>query len=869
MDALSTGSDSAEGTPSAPSAATSAVAVPPEGRPPVPQDMLDRWQRVLDLGAEIMQVPVAAISTFDASFLTVLVANRGPGDLLKPGDRNRRSADLYCEKVITDRNGLFVMDARKDPQWARNPVLELGLIFYVGYPIAWPDGQMFGSVCIMDRRPNEHAAAHRDLVKVFRDIVETDLRTLVEFDHRTKADTALHYLNEDLEARIRIGTVQLEEANRELREEVEIRKEAEQALEISRERYFKLFEAANDAIFLVQEGLFIDCNSCTLELFDCERGQILGHRPHEFSPPVQYDGRDSQVAAKEKIDSALEGQDVCFEWLHCRKDGTPFDAEVSLTRVDLQGWPTILAIVRDVTERKRAQEELLQTRALLQAAIEQSSAGILIADAPDVRIRLVNSAALEIRGDAQDVGFDVPVEEYGRRWETYRPDGTPYPSEELPLSLAVLHGQVSRNVEVIIRRPDGEDRWVMANAAPIRDSSGHIIAGIVVFSDITEFKRAEQESIRLREDLHRSQKLQAIGELAAGVAHDFNNLLTVITGHIDLLQHYLTFTDEARESIDAILQATQQASGVTRSLLTFSQKLPTEKKSVDLCQVIEKVRLMLQRTLPATIELIVDTRCEPAPWVEADPTQLQQIILNLAVNARDAMPDGGTLRIGVHPPVGSSRYARLVVSDTGIGMPPEIVERIFEPFFTTKTREQGTGLGLSVIHGIVKEHGGHVEVESQVGDGSTFTVFLPTISPTAEERPWVSDEIEPRGQGETILMAEDDPNVRSLLSNYLRTIGYEVLETADGEAFLEAYLDKAEAVDLIVLDLDLPKRSGKTCLRMLRDQKATAPIVVITGSIHVQCDGEIQAGTFLLRKPFQLTALSDMLRRALEQKHPE
>ena len=842
---------------------------PADGLPPVPPQMMERWQRAVDLGAQAMHVPVAVLVAVEAPFLKVLVSNRSADNPFKVGDRHEQKTGMYCDKVISERRGLLVLDARREPQWADSPAVECGFIFYLGFPIAWPDGQVFGNVCVLDREPNEYAAAHRDLLKVFRDIVEADLHTLVEIAHRKRAEDDLQRLNEALEAKVRHSTEQLEAANRELREEIETRKQTERELQTSRERYFTLFEAANDAIFLMEGDRFIDCNARTKELFGCRREEILGRRPDEFSPPRQPDGRDSRMAAKEKIDAAWEGKKLFFEWLHCRPDGTPFDAEVNLTRVDLQGQQVILAIVRDVTERKRAEEALSQARALLQAAVEQSAAGILIADAPDVRIRLVNSVALEIRGEKPDVLTDIPVELHARRWQTYRPDGTPFPPEELPLSQAILHGKVSRNVEVIIRRPDGEDRWVLANAAPVRDSSGRIVAGIVVFSDFTDFKQAEQESNRLREDLHQSQKLQAVGELAAGVAHDFNNMLTVITGHIDLLKRQVTFTDEGRESIGAILQATQQAAGVTRSLLTFSQKLPTEKKPVNLCQVVDKARMMLQRTLPATIELVVDTRCRPAPWVEADPTQLQQIVLNLAVNARDAMPEGGTLRIGVHPPVGAARSARLVVSDTGIGMPPEILERIFEPFFTTKPREQGTGLGLPVIHGIVKEHGGRIEVESRVGDGSTFTVHLPTIEPVTEDRSWVAGEIESYGQGERILLAEDDPNVRSLLVNYLTSIGYEVSDAADGAALLDAYEREPTVFDLLVVDLDLPKRSGKDCLRTLRAHGATVPVVVITGSVHVRFDPAAQPRTFLLRKPFQLTALADTVRRALDEVQPE
>jgi signal transduction histidine kinase/ActR/RegA family two-component response regulator len=391
---------------------------------------------------------------------------------------------------------------------------------------------------------------------------------------------------------------------------------------------------------------------------------------------------------------------------------------------------------------------------------------------------------------------------------------------------------------------------------------------------VIERRQAEEDRAALQKQLNQAQKMEAIGLLAGGVAHDFNNLLTVIRGNAGRVRGMLAADHQAQEALIVMEQAAQQATGVTRSLLTFSRELPVEKKPVDLCALVEDSTRLLRRMIPAAIELEVQIRREPPLWVSADQTQLQQVVLNLAINARDAMPDGGTLRVAVAPAgepgaaelpgssTSAARYALLEVADTGVGMPPETRERVFEPFFTTKERGQGTGLGLSVVHGIVEDHGGDIEVQSEVGRGSTFAVFLPCTQPDLLSEPSTPSAITPRGQGELILLAEDDAHVRGLIALTLESLGYRVLQASDGAAVLDMCDQHRQELRLFILDLDLPKRSGLDCLSQIRQRGMTTPVVAITGNVTVGRDIPDDK-TVLMCKPFDMPELARIVWEAL------
>lgn len=434
---------------------------------------------------------------------------------------------------------------------------------------------------------------------------------------------------------------------------------------------------------------------------------------------------------------------------------------------------------------------------------------------------------------------------------------------------ALLSGRSTfYEVECRLRTRGDDWRWVLCRGRVVEhDGQGRPRRAAGTLWDISERKQAEQERGELQQQLHQAQKMEAVGQMAAGVAHDFNNLLTVISGSVEQLGPDGAPASPPRPALDAIRRAVSQAADLTRSLLTFSHNLPVRKEPVNLAAVLDHAARLLRRVLPAQIRLVVENRSDVAPWVSADATQLQQVLLNLAFNARDAMPNGGTLRIAVEPlraedaripgvgSEGGHAAWRLVVADTGTGITPHVLPRIFEPFFTTKPRGEGTGLGLAIVHGIVEDHGGHVRVDSEVGRGTTFTIWLPGCDAPREGRPQPGATELVRGGGARVLLAEDNRSVREILVAVLRQHGFEVMAVGDGPALLAAHARLGNQVRLVILDIDLPGRGGLDCLREIRTRDASLPVILITGGADAVPEENLDEACVLLSKPFQMDAL--------------
>lgn len=392
--------------------------------------------------------------------------------------------------------------------------------------------------------------------------------------------------------------------------------------------------------------------------------------------------------------------------------------------------------------------------------------------------------------------------------------------------------------------------------------------------ELEKRRRSERDRQTVDERLRQSQRMEAMGTLAAGVAHEFNNLLMVISGHATLVKERVSEDSELLESLRIMDNAVEQATDFTRSLLSFSRSVPGYRSPIDVCAAVQSAVEMLRRTLPASIELVVDADCDPAPWVKADENQFRQMLLNLAVNSRDAMPDGGMLRIAVSLDGAANSLTSetgsvvLSVSDTGKGMSESVRARIFEPFFSTKSQSQGTGLGLAFVDAVVTESGGTTDVQSAEGAGTTVAITLPRVAPS--ERSVVADD-EPRaagGRGQRVLLAEDQQQVREVVASFLDSLGYTVEQAGDGQMLRSLFERHRDDLRLLIVDVDLPKRSGLDVLAELRADGARVPAIVITGGIDVEIPDD-DAHSVLLTKPFRLTDLGGLVFDMMKERQPD
>ena len=437
-------------------------------------------------------------------------------------------------------------------------------------------------------------------------------------------------------------------------------------------------------------------------------------------------------------------------------------------------------------------------------------------------------------------------------------------------------GKKAGNLQWKFKHIDGT--WKVFDAVEnwIYDDEGRPQRAIVVSRDLTERKLAEKALRNSEDQLRQAQKLEAVGQLAGGVAHDFNNLLTVITGYSDLLLRRISEADPNRSRVEEIKQAADRASSLTRQLLAFSRKQVLQPKLFDLNTLVADMGKMLRRLIGEDIELTTTLTGDVAP-INADPGQIEQVLMNLVVNARDAMPDGGKITIEIahlqidqtyadnHLAVQPGPYVMLAVSDTGSGIDPETRKHIFEPFYTTKEQGKGTGLGLSTVYGIVKQSGGNIWAYSELGQGTTFKVYLPQVD---DEVTLPRTQIEPatlvRGT-ETVLLVEDEPQIRKLAYEFLSDSGYKVLASSNGSDALQILEENSRGVDLIVTDVVMPQMSGRELAERALAISPGTKVLFMSGYTNdaIVRHGVLNPGTWFIQKPFAPDALARKVREVL------
>ncbi len=595
-------------------------------------------------------------------------------------------------------------------------------------------------------------------------------------------------------------------------------------------------------------------NRAAESVFGWTENEAVG-RPYPIIP------EDKRAEFRSLLEQGARGPITGVEVRRRRKDGSPIDISIWTSPLfDTGGTVTgMMAVLVDITDRKRMEE----TRIRLEMAVEQSDETIMITDV-DGTIQYVNPAFERVTGYAREeaVGRNPRFLQSGKHDKAFY--------REIRDKLA---GGEAWNGRLINKKKNGELFEEEATISPVRDSAGKVINYLGVKRDITRL-------VSLEKQVRTAQRMEAVGTLAGGIAHDFNNALTGILGFGELLHARFAADPKTLGDLDVIRRCAEQASTLTRQLLTFARRQVIDPVRLDLNRVVRDLLKLLTKVIGEHIEIRTTLR-ENLPPTLADPGQMEQVLMNLCLNARDAMPAGGRLLIATsvetveeeyrqtHPYMVPGRYVMLTVSDTGIGMDEKTRDRIFEPFFTTKGPEKGTGLGLAVVYGIVKQHNGFINVYSEPGEGTTFRVYLPAVS-AAPDVVKAPERESVRGGNETILLVEDDGMVRALTERTLKEYGYDVLVGRDGEEAVEIYRGR-KGIDLILIDVVMPRMGGKEAFDRIRELHPEAKAIFMSGysvdSIHDSF--VLKPGISFLPKPFVPSAMAKKVREALDAARAE
>jgi len=784
-------------------------------------DLRAPLDRLTDLVREVLNVPIALVSVVGADGQGLPGCSGVPPEI----DEHRHTplSHSFCKHVVAEKKPLVVPDAREDRRVADNPAVdELNVIAYIGMPLLSREGEVLGALAAIDGRPRPWS--RRD-ERILRGLAETAVARL------------------------------------ELQRHLSERQRVEEDREAISRRFRNLVRESKDWIWEVDlDGHFTFVNRRATELTGYAFDELVGRS--------LFDIMDEDEA--DRFQEALEpylANERAFQDLEQQirgKDGEPVDLSTSGVpiwdgRGELEGFQ---GIARDITFRIRRRQALEQdvvdrTQDLARANALYRS---LFEHNPHAIYALNHQGEFVAANPATEAILDLPPDDLlGSRFSDLISENNR--GLVLPLFEQVLKGEPQRYEMPVVTR-SGDTILVRGVAAPI--TVGGDVRGVIgVAEDITARKEMEGQ-------LRQAQKVEAVGQLAGGIAHDFNNLITGIRGFTQLLLEERTDLDPSiRDDLQEIDRTAARAAALTQQLLTFSRQTVVAPTVQDLNQVVEETLPMLRRTIPGSVLLISELEEDLWP-VYADRAQLEQIIVNLVVNARDAMPQGGRVAIRSRNAEGEGGGADMVVfsvTDSGTGMSPETEERIFDPFFTTKDSQRGTGLGLSTVYGIVKRAGGSIHLETAVGQGTTFEVRLPrTDREPVEPPPFVPKDAEVTARQEgVVLLAEDETSVRSVVKRVLERGGYTVVDAPSGEVALERAEEWEGKLDLLLTDMNMEAMGGLELAKRLLAERSGLRVLYMSG---FTADESVTRATLgpdagFIGKPFTPLELLEAVREAL------
>ncbi|RLD13985.1 hypothetical protein DRI50_06150 [candidate division KSB1 bacterium] len=665
-------------------------------------------------------------------------------------------------------------------------------------------------------------------------------------------------------------------------EDISQRKLMEEKLKTSHEKYKALFENARYAVLLLDKTKILDCNSATGKFFGLAKDEIIGQTLDSFCTQILPDNDDVEAKLKDFVQIVLTGGRKCFLCQFKNTSGQERIGDVCLTPLHLQGKYYVQAIIYDLTEYYAVKKELSNKNIQFEDFLKNTLVGIW---------RMEFSEPIPIDLPAKEIAKKILHE--GRLTECNKAFLDMYQvknadeilgkppanlSADLDQSLQRITEFVKNNfkaelIESSEKGPDGELYYFQNSFA------GHVQDGKLLWMwgmqiDLTEQKKLEEQFLQ-------SQKMEAIGMLAGGIAHDFNNILTVINGYSDMLLRRMDPDHPLLKYITHIRRAGERASHLTKQLLSFSRKQVFQTKTINLNTTISDMLSMIHRIIGEHIEIVTRLSTN-LDLIKFDENKIEQIIMNMIVNAKDAMPSGGKLFIETrnvylddaycerHPEAKPGDYVLLSIMDTGHGMSEDVLGHIFEPFFTTKEKGSGTGLGLATVYGIIKQANGHISVRSQLGQGTTFFLYFPKFAEAKNELIAEEDNTvllnELKGS-ETILVVEDDETVRQVVVETLTNHGYQVIEAINGSEALEIYSLKADQIDLIISDIVMPQMDGKKFRQKILESNPQCKFIFMSGYTDTSIMGfdELESVEFL-QKPFKLTELLRKLRLIFNKK---